>query len=268
MLLRPEKSWSLSHWRELWNYRELLLLLIIRDVKVRYKQTFLGAAWAILQPFLSMVVFSIFFGRVARMPSEGAPYPLFAYAGLLPWTYFSQSLTQGSRSLVDSSHLVRKVYFPRLILPASNVLSGLLDFLIALAFYFVLMAFYGRLPTWNLALLPAVILMTVAASMGPCILLAALNVQYRDVRFVVPFLTQFWMFATPLIYPSSMLHEPWRTLYGLNPMAGVVEGFRWALLGSPLLLHTVAVSSATSLLCLVFALAYFQHAESKFADVV
>jgi lipopolysaccharide transport system permease protein len=255
--------------RELWEFRELLYFLIWRDVKVRYKQTALGAAWAVLQPLLTMLVFSLFFGRLAKMPSDGVPYPIFAFAALVPWTFFANGLTQGANSLVGSANLIKKVYFPRLAVPAATTLAGLVDLTIAFAVLLAMMAYYGIAPTTNIVWLPSFVLLALATAFGVSFWLSALNVQYRDVRYVVPFLTQFWLFATPIAYPSSLLHEPWRTVYGLNPMVGVVEGVRWALLGvngAPGASIVVSIASAAALL--VSGAWYFRRMERRFADVV
>jgi lipopolysaccharide transport system permease protein len=255
--------------KELWAYRELLYFLIWRDVKVRYKQTALGVAWAIIQPVFTMIVFSLFFGRLGKIPSDGIPYPLFSYAALVPWTFFSQGLTLASNSLVGSANLIKKVYFPRLSVPIAAVTSGLIDFLIAFIVLIGMMLYYGILPTLNVIWLPFLLLLTLMTSLGVSLWLSALNVQFRDVRYALPFLTQLWLFATPNAYPSSLLPEPWRTLYGINPMVGVVEGFRWALLGAktapgPMLI----VSSLAALALLVGGAFYFRRLEKTFADVV
>jgi lipopolysaccharide transport system permease protein len=269
IVIRPSTGWIGLKLSELWEYRELLYFLVWRDIKVRYKQTALGAAWAVIQPFFSMVVFSLFFGKLAKMPSDGIPYPIFAYAGLVPWTFFANGLAQSSNSLVDSANLIRKVYFPRLTIPIANVLSGLVDFTIAFVVLVGMMLYYGVTPSARIIWLPAFLLLALVTALAVGLWLSVLNVEYRDVRYTVPFLTQFWMFATPIVYPSSLLKEPWRTLYGLNPMVGVVEGFRWALLGTrnspgPM----IAVSAVASLVLLVGGAFYFRRMEKTFADVV
>ena len=267
--IAPSRGWRSLKLGELWAYRELLYFLTWRDIKVRYKQTVLGASWAIIQPFFTMVVFSLFFGKLAKMPSDGVPYPIFAYAALVPWMFFSNALTQSSNSLVQSANLIRKVYFPRLAIPLSSVISGTVDFLIAFLVLVLMMLFYGIVPTWNVVWLPFLLLLAFATSLGVGFWLSALNVQYRDVRYTVPFLTQFWMFATPIAYPSSLLEEPWRTVYGINPMVGVVEGFRWALLGTDTRPGPVlAVSCLAALALLVGGAFYFRRMEKTFADVV
>jgi len=249
--------------------RELLYFLVWRDINVRYKQTVFGVAWAIIQPFFAMVVFSLFFGRLAKMPSDGVPYPVFAYAALLPWTFFANGLTQISNSLVRDINLVTKVYLPRLVIPFAAALGGLVDFALAFIVLLGMMVAYRIPPTINMVFLPFLLLLALATSIGVGLWLSALNVQFRDVRFVVPFLIQAWLFATPVVYPSSLLPARWRLLYGLNPMAGVVEGFRWALLGT----HTrpgpmIIVSALTVLVLLTTGAFYFRRVESKFADVV
>ncbi len=267
--IRPSRGWVSLKLDELWEYRELLYFLIWRDIKVRYKQTVLGAAWAILQPFMTMVVFSLFFGKLGKIPSDGVPYPIFSFAALVPWTFFATGLGQGANSLVGSQNLIKKVYFPRLVIPIASVLSGVVDFALAFLVLLGMMLFYGIVPTLNVLWLPLLLLLALVTSLGVSLWLSALNVQFRDIRYTVPFLTQFWLFATPIAYPSSLLPEPWRTLYGLNPMAGVVEGFRWALLGTdtrpgPMIL----VSTLAAVTLLVTGAFYFRRMEKTFADVV
>jgi len=267
--IAPSRGWVALKLRELWAYRELLYFLVWRDIKVRYKQTALGAAWAIIQPFFTMVVFSVFFGSLAKMPSDGIPYPIFAFAALVPWTFFANGLTQASNSLVGNSALIKKVYFPRLAIPIAGVLSNLVDFALAFVVLLLMMVYFKLWPTVAILWLPLLLLLAFVTALGVGLWFSALNVEFRDVRYVVPFLTQFWMFATPVAYPSSLLHEPWRTLYGINPMAGVVEGFRWALLGNanapgPL----IWASAAAALVILVSGAFYFRRMERTFADVV
>ena len=267
--IKPAKGWVSLKLHDLWEYRELLYFLTWRDIKVRYKQTALGAAWAIIQPFFTMVVFSLFFGRLGKIPSDGIPYPLFAYSALVPWIFFANGLSQSSNSLVGSSHLITKVYFPRLVIPISSVVSGVVDFVLAFIVLLGMMVFHGIVPTSNIVFLPFLLLLAFIAALGVGMWLSALNVQFRDVRYVIPFLTQIWLFATPIAYPSSLLSEPWRTIYGINPMVGVVEGFRWALLGTdtapgPM----IVVSSLTALAILVGGTFYFRRMEKTFADVV
>lgn len=269
LVIEPSRGWVGLKLRELWEYRELVYFLVWRDVKVRYKQTVLGALWAIIQPLFSMLVFTIVFGRLAKMPSDGIPYPLFSYAALLPWNYFAQGLSSSSDSLVGSANLIRKVYFPRLAIPIAAVCGGVVDFLIAFSVLLLMMAWFGVAPTANVVWLPLFLLLALVTALGVGLWLSALNVQYRDVKYTVPFLVQFWMYATPIVYPSSLLPEPWKTLYGLNPMAGVVEGFRWALLGvktppGPMLW----LSAAAAVLLLISGAYFFRRMEKTFADVV
>lgn len=267
--IAPSNGWVSLKLNELWEYRELLYFLIWRDIKIRYKQTALGAAWAIIQPFFTMVVFSLFFGRLAKVPSDGIPYPIFSFAALVPWTFFANGLGQASNSLVGSANLITKVYFPRLTIPIASVLSGVVDFLLAFVVLLGMMLYYGIVPTLNVLWLPLFLLLALIASLGVGLWLSALNVEYRDVRYVVPFITQFWLFVTPIAYPSSLLSEPWRTLYGLNPMVGVVEGFRWALLGTKTAPGPIiAVSSVAALLILITGAFYFRRMEKTFADIV
>ncbi len=268
-IIQPSHGWVSLKLYELWEYRELLYFLTWRDIKVRYKQTLLGAAWAIIQPFFTMVVFSLFFGRLARIPSDGIPYPIFSYAALVPWTFFANALNQSSNSLVGGANLIKKVYFPRLTIPIAAVLSGVVDFMLAFMVLLGMMLFYGIVPTKNVIWLPFFLLLALTTALGVGLWLSAMNVQFRDVRYTVPFLTQFWLFATPIAYPSSLLAEPWRTLYGINPMVGVVEGFRWALLGTdtaPGLI--IVVSSLVACTLLVSGAFYFRRMEKTFADVV
>jgi len=269
VVIRPAQGWIPLNLRDLWEYRELLYFLTWRDIKVRYKQTALGAAWAIIQPFFTMVVFSLFFGRLAGVPSEGVPYPIFAYCALLPWNYFAGALDRAGNSLVGSANLITKVYFPRLVVPLSAVIAGLLDFAIAFVVLIGMMLFYGIAPTWAVMTLPFFLLLALLTAFGVGLWLSALNVQYRDVRYALPFLIQFWLFASPIAYPASLVPERWRALYGLNPMAGVVEGFRWALLGRATLSGPLlAVSVVVVCVLLASGLFYFQKMEETFADVV
>jgi len=267
--IRPSRGWVSLRVREIWAYRELLYFLVWRDVKVRYKQTVLGAAWAVIQPVLTMVVFSVFFGRLAKMPSDGIPYPLFAFAALVPWTFFAHGLAHASNSLVGSANLVKKVYFPRLVIPVAAVLSGVVDVLLALLVLVGLMAYYGIVPTINIVFLPLFLLLALMAALAVSLWLSALNVQFRDVRYTLPFITQVWLFATPIAYPSSLLAEPWRTVYGLNPMVGVVEGCRWALLSTATRPGGVVLVSALATLSLLLGGAYyFRRMERTFADII
>ncbi|MBC8509686.1 MAG: ABC transporter permease [Chloroflexi bacterium] len=268
-IIEPDKGWVSLKLGELWEYRELLFFLSWRDISVRYKQTVLGAAWAIIQPFFTMIVFSLFFGRLAQIPSDGVPYPVFSYAAMLPWQYFSTAMTASSNSLVGSSNLLSKVYFPRLVIPLASVLPPAVDFVIAFVVLIGMMVYYGIALTWNLLWLPAFLLLALVTALGVGLWLSAMNVQYRDIRYAVPFLVQFWMFISPVAYPSSMVPEPWRALYGINPMTGVIEGFRWAMLGTDTSLGLeTAVSVFVSLVLIVSGLYYFRRMERTFADVV
>lgn len=267
--IRPTSTWRFPDWREIWAYRELLYFLIWKEIKVRYKQTAIGASWAIIQPFFTMIVFSLFFGKLARMPSDGQPYPVFSYAALLPWTYFANALSQSTQSVVGHQNLITKVYVPRLILPMASVVSGLVDFAIAFSMLGLLMAYFKVAPTTAIWTLPLFIALAMITALGVGLWLCALNVIYRDVRYAITFLIQFWMFATPVVYPASLVPEKWRTLYGLNPMAGVVEGFRWALLGTP---HPpwglICVSTAVVFFLAAGGMMYFRRMERMFADVI
>jgi lipopolysaccharide transport system permease protein len=267
--IEPSRGWTSLGLAELWAYRELLLFFVWRDVKVRYKQTVLGVFWAVIQPFFTMVIFSLFFGRLAQVPSDGVPYPIFSYAALVPWTFFANALTQASNSLVASANMLKKIYFPRLTMPVATVLAGVVDFVLAFAVLLAMMFYYGLAPTANVLWLPLFLLLALVTSLGVGLWLSAMNVQFRDVRYVVPFLTQAWLFATPIAYPSSLLPEFWRPFYGLNPMVGVVEGFRWPLLGAetapgPM----IGVSALVALALFVSGAFYFRRMEKTFADVV
>lgn len=254
--------------RDLWEYRELFFFLIWRDVKVRYKQTLLGAMWAVIQPVTTMVIFTLVFGRLSGVSSDGFPYPVWSFAGLLPWQFFATAVTLAANSLVVSSAMVRKVYFPRIVLPTASVLVGIVDFAIAFVVLIGLMVWYQVWPTLAIVLLPLFLLQAVVAATGVGLWLAALNARYRDVRHAVPFLVQIWLFATPVVYPSSLIAEPWRTLYGLNPMVGVVEGFRWALLGGAPPGGMLIFSAIISLALLLSGMYFFQAGERKFADII
>ena len=255
--------------KELWEYRELLYFLVWRDVKVRYKQTALGVLWVVLQPLLTMAVFSLFFGRLAGIPSDGIAYPLFAFAGLLPWQLFSNGLTSAGNSLVMNSALITKVYFPRTFIPLSAVLVGLVDFVLSLGVMAALLLAFGVAPTARLLALPVFVALTVVTAFALGLWLSALCVRFRDVQFVIPFLAQFWLFVTPIAYPSSLVPDQWRPLYALNPMVGVVDGFRWALLGQSAPLDaTVVISAAVAALLLAGGVLFFKRLERTFADVV
>lgn len=261
--LRPSEGWAALNLGEVWSYRELLFFLAWRDVKVRYKQTVLGAAWAIIQPFFMMVVFSIFFGLLARIPSEGLPYPIFVYSALLPWTYFSYALTESSNSLVNNANLLSKVYFARLVIPLASTLAGLIDLGIAFVILLAMMLFYGITPTWAAATLPLFVLLAVVTALAVGLWLSALNVRYRDVRYAIPFLVNVWMFATPIAYPSTLVPEPFRVIYGINPMVGVVEGFRWALLQQSVNFGPMLAISVLAVIGLLLGgLLYFRRTES------
>jgi lipopolysaccharide transport system permease protein len=254
--------------RELWAYRELVVVLAKRDIKVRYKQTALGAAWAILQPFVTMVVFSIFFGLLANMPSDGYPYPVFVYSALVPWTFFANAITSSSNSLLGSAHLVSKVYFPRLIIPLSAVGVGLVDFAVASSILLAMMLFYGVGWSLNLLMAPVLLLAIVFTALGAGTCLSALTVSYRDFRYVVPFMVQTWMFLTPVVYPASLVPTQWRWLLYLNPMAGLVEGFRAVFLGSAFDFFGLAVSAGTAFGLFLAGVAYFARVERRFADII
>jgi lipopolysaccharide transport system permease protein len=263
------RGWLALDLAEMWAYRELLYFFVWRDIKVRYKQTVIGAAWAVLQPLMTMLVFSLFFGRLAKIPSQGLPYPIFYYCALLPWMYFSTAMQAATNIVVDHQRVITKIYFPRVVLPVAAVLSGLLDFAISFIVFLGLMVYYRIVPTASVIWLPAFLLLAILTALGVGLWLSALNALYRDVRYVVPFLVQFWMFASPVVYPSSLVSEKWRWLYGLNPMAGVIEGFRWALTGHgepPGVL--LAASSAAVILLVLSGLVYYHAVEGKIADVV
>ena len=268
-IIRPSKGYFSIRWKELWDYRELFYFLIWRDIKVRYKQTVIGFAWAIIQPFLTMVVFSIFFGKLAKIPSEGSPYPLFAYCALVPWTYFAHSINNATNSIVENQRLIGKIYFPRMILPISAVFSQFPDFVISFSILIMMMFFYGVIPTANLLWLPFLIAFMSLTALAVGIWLTTFNAIYRDVRYAVPFLIQFWLFASPVAYPSSLVPERWRTFYGLNPMTGVIEGFRWALLGKGDPPQALLLFSLTVILFVLFVgIAYFRRMEGAITDVI
>lgn len=254
---------------ELWDYRELLYFLVWRDVKVRYKQTTIGAAWAIIQPLMTMITFTLIFDKFAKMPSDGLPYPLFIYAALLPWNYFARSLSQSINSVVGEAHLITKVYFPRLLLPVSATLSGIIDFGISFVFLLGMMVWFGVVPTWSVLVLPLFLLLTMLTALSVGFWLSVINVRYRDVGQAIPFLVQLWMFVSPVAYPVSVVPEKWRFLYSLNPMTGVIEGFRWALLGNEIRdLVPIAISIAVVLALLFGGIIFFKRMEETFADVV
>jgi lipopolysaccharide transport system permease protein len=254
--------------KSLWDYRELLYFLTWRDVKVRYKQTALGAAWAIIQPLFTMVIFTIFFGNLAKVPSDGIPYPIFAYAALLPWTFFSNAITSSGNSLVGSAHLITKVYFPRMIIPGAAVAAGLIDLLVAFVILIIMMIYYGVGVTWNLLMIPALVLLTTLLAIGVGMWTSALNVKYRDIRYALPFGIQLTMFATPIIYPVSLVPERWRWAFNLNPLTGIIEGFRASFFGRPFNWPALAFSAAITLALLVYAAYHFKRMERTFADIV
>ncbi len=268
--IQPTKGWVSLGLHELWEYRELLYFLTWRDIKVRYKQTILGAAWAIIQPLMTMIVFSLFFGKLAKIPSDGIPYPLFSYAALVPWTFFATRLNFASNSLVAGARMLKKIYFPRLAMPLAAVLAGVIDFALAFIVLLGMMFFYGTYPTINVVWLPLLLMLALATALGVSLWLSAMNVQFRDVRYTIPFITQFWLFATPIAYPSSLIENPlWRALYSINPMVGVVDGFRWALLGTdtaPGL--SIIISAVVAVSLLISGAFYFRRMEKTFADVV
>jgi len=269
VVIEPPRGWFDLNFAEMWAYRELLYFFVWRDIKVRYKQTVIGAGWAILQPFATMVVFSLFFGKLAKLPPAGIPYPIFFYCALLPWTYFAGALSGATSTVVENQRLITKVYFPRILLPLASVISGLVDFAIAFVLLIAMAFYYGMAPTAAALLLPAFLLLAILTALAAGLWLSALNAIYRDVRYVMPFLVQFWMFASPVAYPSTLVPERWRWIYGLNPMAGVIEGFRWAITGqgqAPGAL--IFVSAAVVVVMLVGGLLYFRRMEGTVADVV
>ncbi|MGH7824160.1 MAG: ABC transporter permease [Candidatus Binatia bacterium] len=269
LYIRPSKGRLQVKLDELWEYRELLYFLVWRDIKVRYKQTLIGAGWAVLQPVISMVIFSAIFGNFAKIPSDGLPYPVFAYAALLPWTYFAQAIQRSSASLVSNGSMIKKVYFPRLIAPLSATVSPMVDFAIAFVVLVGMMVWYGTVPTWGILLLPLFISLALLTALGVGLFTSALNVKYRDVGHAMPFVMQVWMFASPVVYSVSIVPEQWRLLYGLNPMAGVIEGFRWALLGTGKPDFAVMLMSGVVVVALlVWGLFYFRKVERSFADVI
>ncbi|HVX29272.1 MAG TPA: ABC transporter permease [Nitrolancea sp.] len=268
-IIEPSSGWRAVNLRELWRFRELLYFLTWRDVKVRYKQTAIGAFWAVLQPFLTMVIFTILFGRLAKISSDNIPYPVFSYSGLLPWTFFANAIGLAGLSLVTNANMIAKIYFPRLLMPAAAVLGATLDFCLAFVILIAMMFYYGITPGIATLALPLFLALAIFTALGISLWLSALNVKYRDIRYVIPFLTQVWMFLTPVLYPSSMIPEKWRLIYGLNPMSGVVEGFRWSLLGTEKAPGAmILVSAAVVVLLFVGGLFYFRRMEREFADVI
>jgi lipopolysaccharide transport system permease protein len=268
-IIEPQRGWIPFNFNEVWKYRELFYFLTKRDIKVRYKQTVLGGLWAIIQPFFTMVVFTLFFGRLAKVPTDGIPYPIFVYAGLLPWTYFANALTASGNSLVGSANLISKVYFPRLIIPASASLAGLLDFFIAMIVMGILMIYYHFIPGYGILLFPVLVGLTFLCAVGVGLWLSALNVQYRDIRYVIPFLIQLWMFVSPVIYPVSLVSEKYQWLLALNPMGGIIKAFRASLLGHmPIDWFLLSISSVMIILLFASGMYYFRRTEKIFADVV
>ena len=266
--IEPGKGWASLELGDMWSYRELLYFLIWRDVKVRYKQTGLGVAWAIIQPLFTMIIFTLFFGRLAGVPSDNVPYPLFAYAGLLPWTFFSNAISNSGNSLVGSANLITKVYFPRMIIPGAAVAAGLVDFAIALIILILLMFYYGVILSWSILMFPVLVTLTTLLAVGVGMWLSALNVKYRDVRFALPFLVQLWMFVSPVIYPTSFLPVKFRWLLSLNPLTGIIEGYRSSLFGRRFDWTALAMSAAITLVLLVYASYSFRRMEKSFADIV
>jgi len=267
-VIEPARGWRMLDWRELWAYRELLWVLTLRDIKVRYKQTVLGAGWAILRPFITMVIFSVVFGQLAKMPSDGYPYPVFVYAALLPWTFFAAAIGTSGGSLVGSSHLVSKVYFPRLIIPLSSVGAGLVDLLISTGILLLMMLYYGVGWSWNLLAAPLLLLFVIFTALGVGTLLSALTVAYRDFTHLTPFMVQIWMYITPVIFPVSLVPERWQWLLYINPMTGLIEGFRSAFLGKPFDMSGLGISFAIAVAIFLIGVAYFEKVERRFADII
>ena len=268
LIIRPPRKWVPVDLHELWAYRELITSFTLRDVKLRYKQTGLGIAWAVLQPLLTMVIFTVFFGGLAKIPSDGVPYPLFVLAALLPWTLFAEGLTRSTTSMVTNSNIMTKVYFPRLIMPLSSIISPLVDFAVSFIILIAMMVYYGFMPTLNILFLPVFLLLALATALGVGLWLSALNVKYRDFQYTVPFLIQIWMFSSPVVYAASLVPDSMRVWYGLNPMAGVIEGFRWALLGTGAPSAMVLVSVGMVLVILISGMFYFRRMEQYYADIV
>lgn len=266
-VIRARKGWIAINWREMWEHRELLGFLVLRDIRVRYKQTVLGVTWAVIQPAFAALIFTVIFGRFAKIPSEGVPYAIFVYAGLLPWTFFSTSVTQASQSLLNQEALLTKIYLPRMFVPAAPVGGALVDLAISFGVYFVLMLVYDYPPGWGCLLLPLLVLLTAVTALGVGLFLAALTVSYRDFRFVIPFMMQVWMYASPVIYPVTVIPPEYRWALALNPLAGIIDGFRAALLGRPFDLPTLGISAASSIGMLVLGMFYFRRMERRFADI-
>jgi lipopolysaccharide transport system permease protein len=268
LIIRPPKRWTSSNLREIWNYRELLFTFIWRDVKIRYKQTALGFLWVIIQPLFMMVIFTIFFGGLAKIPSEDIPYPLFVFSAILPWTLFAEGITRSTMSMVNNAAIMTKVYFPRLIMPLSGVISPLVDFLVALSILAIMMAYYGFVPTLNIIFLPLFVIFALLTALGVGLWFSALNVRYRDFQYTIPFVIQLWLFASPVVYPSTLLPDSLRFLYGLNPMVGVIEGFRWALLDTSLPSGMTFLSMSVTVILVITGMLYFRRMEQYYADIV
>jgi lipopolysaccharide transport system permease protein len=266
-VIRPRRGWIAIDWRELWEHRELFGFLVMRDIKVRYKQTVLGAAWAVLQPLFAMLIFTVIFGRFAQIPSENVPYAVFAYAGLLPWTFFSTGVTQAGQSLVNQQPLLTKIYLPRMFIPAAPIGGALVDLAISFCVFAVIMAVYQQVPGWGVVMAPALVALTIAAATGVGLILAALTVTYRDFRYVIPFMMQAWMYLSPVIYPVSMVPQRYRWILALNPLAGIIDGFRAAFLNKEFDWSTLGVSAATSVVLLAVGMYYFRKTERRFADI-
>jgi lipopolysaccharide transport system permease protein len=267
LTIRPG-SVNHDYWGDLWRYRELFYFLAWRDVLVRYKQTAIGVAWAVVRPLLTMIVFSFVFGRIARLPSDGVPYPLFVFAAMLPWQFFANAVTESGNSLVENGNLISKVYFPRLIVPAGSVIVSLADFLISCGILVLLFAWYQFVPDWRILTLPLFVGLAFFAALGPGLLITALNVQYRDFRYVIPFIVQIGLYISPVGFGSAVIPEPWRLLYSVNPMVGVIDGFRWAICGTPLYWPGVAISLAVTTLLLAWGVTHFRRTERRFADLI
>jgi len=268
-VIRPGKGFTNLELRAVWQFRELLYFLVWRNVKVRYKQTIIGSAWAIIQPLMAMLIFTVIFGGLAKIPSDGLPYSIFAYTALLPWTYFSQAVTGSGASLIGNSNLVRKVYFPRLIIPMAEVAAPLIDFFVSFSALLVMMAWFGIAPRWSVLALPLFLLLALMTAFAVGLWLSALNARYRDVGHAVPFLMQIWLYASPIVYPVSLIPEQWRLLYSLNPMVGVIEGFRWTLLGREVpAFGVIAVGAAVAVMLLLGGIIFFKRMEHTFADVI
>ena len=266
-VIRQRTGWIAIDWRELFEARELLFFLVWRDIAVRYKQTVLGVAWAVIQPVFSMLIFTVIFGKFAKMPSEGHPYAVFVYAGLLPWMFFSNAVTSASQSLVNQQSLLTKIYLPRLFVPTAAIGGGLVDLVVSFGVFACLLAYYRIVPGWGALAVPLLVLLTVVAALGVGLTLAAVTVTYRDFRYVIPFMIQVWLYMSPVIYPVSIVPERWQGLLAINPMVGIIDGFRAALLGARWNLATLAVSAVSACVLLVYGLFFFRKTERRFADI-